>query len=1128
MVTDNGGDAVITDFPLFVGATGVTSGVQNSFAVGSYTISETGLTGYTGTISGDCASDGSITLNEGDVKACTITNDDQPGTLTVTKVTIPENTEELFSITATGNGVIQGLATRNIQDGTPVSYSVDAGTYSVTEGAESVWDVTGNTCVDVVVTNGDESNCTITNTHRGHVTVIKYNDHNGNGAKDEGDEVLGDTGVGEAIEATRWEIHLVGTDVDAYQWTGAQVAGQVTFSDILPTTYTISEQLKAGWVQTNISCESDEEPGIDKDNSHSVSVDPGETTTCYIGNQGLGTIIVEKEVEGTETEEEFNFEISDGDELIETIGFVLGDGDSTDPDYSDLPANTYSVSEEANELYTTTAECVSDQDDEESVDALDLNPGETITCTFTNTRNTGTIIAHKIIDADGDLQTTEDQYDGEGWEMDADGFGAASDFAPQNTGSDGTTTFSLAKTGSYNVRELQQEGYELLDASCDNGVADDGIVFMSVAKGETVNCTFINSPNGTIHGYKWSDDNGDSEVSEGEDKLSGWTINLYRWNEVEELYSDSAGSFVTDAGTEHFGWYWFEHLLPGKYQVCETPQAGWEQTYPLDPTCHFMTLPDDNSSVFNLSQNAVFGPDYNFGNQAEPSLTLEKKNDASGTKSPGDTVLYTLTIALTGSALTGVQVTDVTPEGFEYVLGSWTSSKPGVLEPTYGSPGVWNLGNMNPGDVVTLTYLAKIKSDIDGGNYLDTAWAQGESKGWGTLLAQGQNSEYVDGYFVGTDVAIGQNTKATGSVDIEGEVLGASTELPATGADSGWLLLALGLLLSGLLMIFGGKGMKKITQIALILVIGHWSLVIPPAMASDSSNNLSTRLESPLSPTRDNDWLLSFSILDRASRIPSVTCYVKKPGEGSFNQFDSTKVSSKVMGDNMSCHVDASLMSAQGNYEFYVVTTAGSDSEESAHVTVTYDTEGPDRPASYTKEHPWACRYTIKFKTANDGGKTTSVEVFGSKSTSFNTDNSTRIGGVSIGSNQEGSLNHDLVGEDCNQTWYYVIRAFDSVGNQSAHLGDEVVTISTSSSPAPVSPALVVANTSGGSVLGEEAVEPSLSPTPSVSPSTSIEGQGLVAGASEAIQKTVKNKSFWWIVLIVIALRLVYGFIRHK
>lgn len=937
----------------------------------------------------------------------------------------------------------------------------------------------------------------------GSIAGFKWVDSNGDGVWDNGETYLN----GVTIELRSDNDTLLATTVT----TGSGAYG---FTNLSSGDYKVCELAPTGYVQTYpATC-------------HAFGIsDDGENLTNYnFGNQGQGTIIVEKDVV-PDSEATFDFKIEGA--LIETIGFVLGDDDNAT--YSQLPAGSYTLTETSDSLYTTQVSCVSSVQDSESADVIDLDPGETITCSYTNTRKTGDLLIHKIIDIDGNLATTEDQSNGAGWYFGIEGNSEdTTTFPTDSTDANGLLTYLGVQTGNYDVQEFTQDGYDLVMASCgaENGSLDGNIIYgIDVEKDDSVTCTFYNSPNGTLHGYKWNDENGDGEVSDGEDKLAGWTINLYQVAGEEQNLVDS---FVTDSGNEHFGWYWFEHLFPGDYKVCEEPQDGWQQTYPLEPACHFMTLPDDNSDNFEVTQNAVLGPEYNFGNQTEPSLTIEKTNDATGTKSPGDTVLYTLTVALEGSALSDVQVTDVTPEGFDYVPGSWTSSKPGVLEPSYSSPGVWNLGDMNPGDLITLTYLAKIKSDLDGGNYLDTAWAQGESKGWGILLAQGQNSEYVDGYFVGTDVFVGQNMHETGSVDIEGEVLGAATELPATGVNSLWLFLALGLLVSGLFMLIGGRYMKKIIQIAIILVIGHWSLAIPAALAADADNNLSTRLESPLSPTRDNDWLLAFSVLDRQSRTPSVACYVKKPGEGSFNQFDSTKVSSKVMGDNMSCHVSGSLMSAQGNYEFYVVTTSGTDSEESSHVTVTYDTEGPDRPVSYAKEHPWACRYTIKFKTADDGGKTTSVEVYGSKSTTFNTDNSTRIGGVSIGSNQEGSLNHDLVGDDCNQTWYYVIRAFDSTGNQSAHLGDEVVSVA--ASPVTPSSAPFIVNNSGvGSVLGSEIAdeESEVSPTPTTSPSN-VTGQGLVAGASEAMQKTVKNKSFWWIVLLVIVLRLLYGITRRQ
>ncbi len=69
-----GGTKVVSDFPLFVNTTKVTSSIQNGFNVGTYTISETNQANYSGVITGDCSATGAITLNVGDVKSCTITN----------------------------------------------------------------------------------------------------------------------------------------------------------------------------------------------------------------------------------------------------------------------------------------------------------------------------------------------------------------------------------------------------------------------------------------------------------------------------------------------------------------------------------------------------------------------------------------------------------------------------------------------------------------------------------------------------------------------------------------------------------------------------------------------------------------------------------------------------------------------------------------------------------------------------------------------------------------------------------------------------------------------------------------------------------------------------------------------
>lgn len=76
VINNNGGTKVVSSFPLFIDGGSVTSGVANTTTTGLHTVSETADSGYTATIGGDCAANGTITLSAGDVKTCTITNDD--------------------------------------------------------------------------------------------------------------------------------------------------------------------------------------------------------------------------------------------------------------------------------------------------------------------------------------------------------------------------------------------------------------------------------------------------------------------------------------------------------------------------------------------------------------------------------------------------------------------------------------------------------------------------------------------------------------------------------------------------------------------------------------------------------------------------------------------------------------------------------------------------------------------------------------------------------------------------------------------------------------------------------------------------------------------------------------------
>ncbi len=77
VINDDSGSKAATDFPLFVGSTQVITNVPTTFTPGTYTVSETSDSDYEASEwGGDCAADGTITLNDGDNKTCTITNND--------------------------------------------------------------------------------------------------------------------------------------------------------------------------------------------------------------------------------------------------------------------------------------------------------------------------------------------------------------------------------------------------------------------------------------------------------------------------------------------------------------------------------------------------------------------------------------------------------------------------------------------------------------------------------------------------------------------------------------------------------------------------------------------------------------------------------------------------------------------------------------------------------------------------------------------------------------------------------------------------------------------------------------------------------------------------------------------
>jgi hypothetical protein len=174
VVNDNGGTKVAADFALTIG--GVTASGGNSVAgaespgvdktlttLGTYTVTEEAVTGYTTTYSADCSG----TIAAGQTKTCTVTNDDQAGHLIVIKHVINDNggtkvaadfTLTIGGVTASGGNSVTGAESPGVN-----KTLTTVGAYTVTEGAVTGYTTTYSTDCSGTIAVGQTKTCTVTN-----------------------------------------------------------------------------------------------------------------------------------------------------------------------------------------------------------------------------------------------------------------------------------------------------------------------------------------------------------------------------------------------------------------------------------------------------------------------------------------------------------------------------------------------------------------------------------------------------------------------------------------------------------------------------------------------------------------------------------------------------------------------------------------------------------------------------------------------------------------------------------------------------------------------------------------------------------------------------------------------------
>jgi hypothetical protein len=455
------GTSVVGDFDLFVGITEVFSAISNLFNAGGYTVSETGPTaGYHAVFSGDCALDGSVTLALGAIKTCTITNSDkEPGVLHVIKNVINDEPEGY-----TGTAVA-GDFTLSVTGGNPdpssfagsesgVDVTIDAGTsYSVSEtgGPVSSYGVSYSAGCSGTMAEGGEATCTVTNDDNpsttGGLTVIK---------------VLPNDNGGTAV-AGDWTYKVGETTVTAGQNT--QFAGD---------TYTVTETGgPSGYVATFSG---------DCDGSGVVTIENGVSKTCTITNddEAATLIIVKNTISGDGI---FVFGITGQDNASITTSSGTGTTQVT------LDAGDYDVVEAVPAGWTLNSiSCEYDNDSVgESIQngkAVTLDPGDSVTCTFTDTRQFGSLVVKKtVINDSGTGTATSSDFQIYVKEGDVDVAGSPAAGTPDGT------VYDLP-TGTYALTESGPSGYA---GSIGGDCSSEGIVI--VPNDGTVTCTIINDDN---------------------------------------------------------------------------------------------------------------------------------------------------------------------------------------------------------------------------------------------------------------------------------------------------------------------------------------------------------------------------------------------------------------------------------------------------------------------------------------------------------------------------------------------------------------------------------------------------------------------------------------------------------
>ena len=660
------------------------------------------------------------------------------------------------------------------QDGNYTFTNVAPGTYFVCETQQDGWIQTfpnDNMCHTVIINiSGETETANFGNQGRGSISVIKNVDSDGDG-------------------------NIDSQDVDNWTWyidgTGDYATGSGNSQTVAAGDFTVSEDQKDNYHVTASSC-TDEATPNSPSTSLDVSVSPGENVVCTFTNtRDTATVTVAKMLNPITDDGLFDLYV--GGTLVKANA-SHNDSDST----TILTNQNYTVKELAGTEtdladYDSSYSCSTEQSGDGTSVVINASSNDAeITCTFTNVRRGDVSIVKDASPADGtdfDFAITKESPFEEPVELTLgllkptdisslnDGEGS---FTLDDAGDDddedafGDTQELSLSPGTYYVSEKDlPDNWRLEDVSC-SGIevfpVTDAVLTLNVEAGAQIECTFSNEKDAQVVVTKFNDYNQDGNWDqETEPALPDWEMNLTGEQLCDEpqVIEQALAQFVevgctpyeynSSLPTETDGSRTFTEVRPGvSHDLSETQQTDWTLSNIYCGEYSEENIDNDNSYEIN-SEMIKPGEqtDCFIGNYQEPLLLLEKFNNRPEPTVTGDTVTYTLVVSVpenSGTVL-GVQVTDLPPENFDVLEGTETATQ-GNLATNYASPGQWDIGDMEPGDSVTLTYRTLIEDDVTPGEYPDIAFATGLSGNEETVYSNVNALANADDPFVGTDVSI--------------------------------------------------------------------------------------------------------------------------------------------------------------------------------------------------------------------------------------------------------------------------------------------------------------------------------------------------------------------------------------